>query len=353
MTRNTPEWDCIELKTDGKRFHYGRFIFSRLGKGQAETIGIALRRALLGEVEGTRITRAKFENAPHEYSTILGIEESVHEILMNLREIVLRSNLYGIHNASICARGPGCVTAQDIFLPPTVEIVDTAQHIANLTKPIDLRIELQIERSRGYRMRTAKNDEDGSYPIDAVFMPVRNVNYSIHSHGNENQEILFLEIYTDGSLTPQEALLEASRNLIELFFPFIDPKEKDSFFGKERDLNYGEEDKQNGEEDKQNGEEGMFIFATPHFFILSEKLHNLIKKNKREVLNYVFLDQLIFTRRTYMCLKGYYIHTLGDLFNLTHMDLVRMRIHLRIGDIERIFYFLEKHSLLIDEGIPY
>nr|YP_010623495.1 RNA polymerase alpha subunit [Sphaerocoryne affinis]YP_010623546.1 RNA polymerase alpha subunit [Sphaerocoryne affinis]WBF97553.1 RNA polymerase alpha subunit [Sphaerocoryne affinis]WBF97604.1 RNA polymerase alpha subunit [Sphaerocoryne affinis] len=344
MTRKTPGWDCIELKTDGKRFHYGRFILSPLMKGQAETIGIALRRALLGEVEGTRITRAKFENAPHEYSTIFGIEESVHEILMNLREIVLRSDLYGIHNASICARGPGCVTAQDIFLPPTVEIVDTAQHIANLTKPIDLRIELQIERSRGYRMRTAKNDKDGSYPIDAVFMPVRNVNYSIHSYGNENQEILFLEIYTDGSLTPREALLEASRNLIELFIPFLDAKEKDPFFGEERDLNYGEED-------KQNESQGMFIFATPDFFILSDKLHNLIKKNKKEVLNSIFIDQLGFTRRTYMCLKRYYIHTLGDLFNLTHMDLVRMRINLRIGDIKRIFCFLEKHSL-IDEPEP-
>nr|YP_009574283.1 RNA polymerase alpha subunit [Uvaria macrophylla]YP_009574334.1 RNA polymerase alpha subunit [Uvaria macrophylla]QBM31997.1 RNA polymerase alpha subunit [Uvaria macrophylla]QBM32048.1 RNA polymerase alpha subunit [Uvaria macrophylla] len=343
MTRKTPGWDCIELKTDGKRFHYGRFILSPLMKGQAETIGIALRRALLGEVEGTRITRAKFENAPHEYSTIFGIEESVHEILMNLREIVLRSDLYGIHNASICARGPGCVTAQDILLPPTVEIVDTAQHIANLTKPIDLRIELQIERSRGYRMRTAKNDKDGSYPIDAVFMPVRNVNHSIHSYGNENQEILFFEIVTDGSLTPREALLEASRNLIELFIPFLDAKEKDPFFWEERDLNYGEED-------KQNESQGKFIFATPDFFILSEKLQNFIKKNKKEGLNYIFIDQLGFTRRTYVCLKRYYIHTLGDLFNLTYMDLVRMRINLRIEDIERIFRFLENHSLLIDGG---
>ncbi|XP_076942080.1 uncharacterized protein LOC143611828 [Bidens hawaiensis] len=113
--------------------------------GQADTIGIAMRRALLGEIEGTCITRAKSEKISHEYSTIMGIQESVHEILMNLKEIVLRSNLYGTCEASICVRGPGYVTAQDIILPPYVEIVDNTQHIASLTEPIELVIGLQID----------------------------------------------------------------------------------------------------------------------------------------------------------------------------------------------------------------
>nr|GLL25492.1 hypothetical protein CUMW_282870 [Ipomoea trifida] len=108
-----------------------------LQSGQADTIGIAMRRALLGEIEGTCITRVKSEKAPHEYSTIAGIQESVHEILMNLKEIVLRSNLYGTCDASICVKGPGCVTAEDIILPPSVQIVDNTQHIAWLTEPID------------------------------------------------------------------------------------------------------------------------------------------------------------------------------------------------------------------------
>ncbi|XP_022001212.1 DNA-directed RNA polymerase subunit alpha [Helianthus annuus] len=117
--------------------------------GQADTIGIAMRRALLGEIEGTCITRAKSEKISHEYATIMGIQESVHEILMNLKEIVLRSNLYGTCEASICVRGPGYVTAQDIILPPYVEIVDNTQHIASLTEPIELVIGLQIEKNRG------------------------------------------------------------------------------------------------------------------------------------------------------------------------------------------------------------
>nr|YP_010865624.1 RNA polymerase alpha subunit [Sanguinaria canadensis]WGT74549.1 RNA polymerase alpha subunit [Sanguinaria canadensis]WGT74889.1 RNA polymerase alpha subunit [Sanguinaria canadensis]WGT74974.1 RNA polymerase alpha subunit [Sanguinaria canadensis] len=225
----TLQWKCVESRADSKRLYYGRFILSPLMKGQADTIGIAMRRALLGEIEGTCITRAKSEKIPHEYSTIVGIEESVHEILMNLKEIVLRSNLYGTRDASICLRGPGNLTAQDIISPPSVEIVDTTQHIASLTEPIDLCIGLQIERNRGYRMKTPNNTQDGSFPIDAVFMPVRNANHSIHSYGNgnEKQEILFLEIWTNGSLTPKEALHEASRNLIDLFIPLLDAEEED------------------------------------------------------------------------------------------------------------------------------
>ena len=82
----TLQWKCVESRVDSKRLHYGRFVLSPLMKGQADTIGIAMRRALLEEMEGTCITRAKSEKVPHEYSTLVGIEESVHEILMNLRK---------------------------------------------------------------------------------------------------------------------------------------------------------------------------------------------------------------------------------------------------------------------------
>nr|YP_009890155.1 RNA polymerase alpha subunit [Onosma fuyunensis]QKM77460.1 RNA polymerase alpha subunit [Onosma fuyunensis] len=234
VSTRTLQWKCVESRTDSKRLYYGRFILSPLMKGQADTIGIAMRRALLGEIEGTCITRVKFESEKiqHEYSTVGGIQESLHEILMNLKEIVLRSNIYGTCHASICVKGPGYVTAQDIILPPCVEIVDNTQHIANLTEPIDLCIELQIEKNRGYLVKTPQNFQDGSYPIDAVFLPVRNANHSIHSYGNgnEKQEILFLEIWTNGSLTPKEALHEASRNLIDLFIPFLHMEEENVHF---------------------------------------------------------------------------------------------------------------------------
>nr|YP_010892570.1 RNA polymerase subunit alpha [Ceratophyllum submersum]CAJ0557074.1 RNA polymerase subunit alpha [Ceratophyllum submersum] len=260
ISTRTLQWKCVESRVDSKRLYYGRFILSPLMKGQADTIGISMRRALLGEIEGTCITRAKFDKVTHEYSTIVGIEESVHEILMNLKEIVLRSNLYGTLDASICVRGPRSVTAQDIISPPSVEIVDTTQHIANLTEPIDLCIGLQIERDRGYRLKTPNNYQDGSYPIDTVFMPVRNANHSIHSYGNgtEKQEILFLEIWTNGSLTPKEALYEASRNLINLFIPFLHAEEQEILL-----------------EDSEN-------ISTVPLFTFHNELANL-KKNKKEL----------------------------------------------------------------------
>nr|YP_010887685.1 RNA polymerase alpha subunit [Hypodaphnis zenkeri]WJJ67256.1 RNA polymerase alpha subunit [Hypodaphnis zenkeri] len=321
VSTRTLQWKCVESRTDSKRLYYGRFVLSPLMKGQADTIGIAIRKALLGEIEGTCITRAKSEKVPHEYSTIVGIEESVHEILMNLKEIVLRSNLYGTRDASICVRGPKYVTAQDIIPPPSVEIVDTTQHIANLTEPINLCIELQIERARGYR-KALNNYQDGSYPIDAVFMPVRNANYSIHSYGSEDekQEILFLEIWTNGSLTPKEALHEASRNLIDLFIPFLHAEEED--------VNVNLEDNKNR--------------FTLSFFTFHDRLANIRKNKKGIALKCIFIDQSELPPRTYNCLKRSNIHTLLDLLNNSQEDLMRIE-HLRIEDVKQILDILQKH----------
>nr|QXE43594.1 RNA polymerase alpha subunit [Loropetalum chinense var. rubrum]UFJ43820.1 RNA polymerase alpha subunit [Loropetalum chinense]WBR74895.1 DNA-directed RNA polymerase alpha subunit [Loropetalum chinense]WBR75156.1 DNA-directed RNA polymerase alpha subunit [Loropetalum chinense var. rubrum] len=320
VSTRTLQWKCVESRADSKRLYYGRFILSPLMKGQADTIGIAMRRALLGEIEGTCITRAKSEKIPHEYSTIVGIQESVHEILMNLKEVVLRSNLYGTRDASICVRGPGYVTAQDIISPTSVEIVDNTQHIASLTEPIDLCIGLKIERNRGYRIKTPNNFQDGSYPIDAVFMPVRNANHSIHSYGNgnEKQEILFLEIWTNGSLTPKEALLEASRNLIDLFIPFLHAEEE----------NFNLEDNQHK--------------TTLPLFTFHDRLAKL-RNNKKEIaLKSIFIDQSELPPRIYTCLKGSNIHTLLDLLNNSQEDLMKME-HFRIEDVKQILGILEKH----------
>nr|YP_009989246.1 RNA polymerase alpha subunit [Rhodiola sacra]QNM99260.1 RNA polymerase alpha subunit [Rhodiola sacra] len=318
VSTRTLQWKCVESRADSKRLYYGRFILSPLRKGQADTIGIAMRRALLGEIEGTCITRAKSEKIPHEYSTLISIQEAVHEILMNLKEVVLRSNLYGIRNASICVRGPGSVTAQDIILPPSVEIVDNTQHIVTLTEPINLCIGLQIERNRGYCIKTPNNFQDGSYPIDAVFMPVRNANHSIHSYGNEKekQEILFLEIWTNGSLTPKEALHEASRNLIDFFIPFIHAEEANLHL-----------------EDNQHK-------VTLPLFTFHKKWTKLSKNKK--VFNSIFIDQSELSPKIYICLKRANIHTLLDLLNKSQEDLMKME-HFHIEDVKQILDVLEKY----------
>nr|BDY09850.1 RNA polymerase subunit alpha [Lysimachia vulgaris]BDY10701.1 RNA polymerase subunit alpha [Lysimachia davurica] len=317
VSTRTLQWKCVESRTDSKRLYYGRFLLSPLMKGQADTIGIAMRRALLGEIEGTCITRARSEKIPHEYSTIVGIQESVHEILMNLKEIVLRSNLYGTCDASIYVKGPGYVTAQDIISPTYVEIVDNTQHIASLTEPIDFCIGLKIERNRGYRIKSSNNFQDRSYPVDAVFMPVRNANHSIHSYGNgnEKQEILFLEIWTNGSLTPKEALHEASRNLIDLFIPF--------FYTEEENLNL---------DDNR---------VTLPLFTVHDKLLKLRKNKKKVALKYIFIDQLKLPPRIYNCLKRSNIYTLLDLLNKTQEDLIKIE-HFHIEDVKQILGILEK-----------
>nr|YP_009231938.1 RNA polymerase alpha subunit [Goodyera velutina]AMA07296.1 RNA polymerase alpha subunit [Goodyera velutina] len=314
----TLQWKCVESRVESKRLYYGRFILSPLMKGQADTIGIAMRRALLGEIEGTCITCATSENVLHEYSTIAGIEESVHEILINLKEIVLRSNLYGVRAASICVRGPKYITAQDIISPPYIEIVDTTQHIANLTEPIDFFIELQIKRNRGYRLKSTNDSHDGSYPIDIVSMPVRNVNHSIHSYGNgnEKQEILFIEIWTNGSLTPKEALYEASRNLIDLLIPFLHAEEED-----------------------MNLEENENRWNLPLFFF-QDRFTNL-KKKKVIPLKYIFIDQSELSSKTYNCLKRSNIHTLLDLLSHSQEDLMKMK-DFRIEDVKKILGTLQK-----------
>nr|YP_010129049.1 RNA polymerase alpha subunit [Urtica lobatifolia]YP_010422053.1 RNA polymerase alpha subunit [Urtica thunbergiana]UDP58150.1 RNA polymerase alpha subunit [Urtica fissa]QPZ48101.1 RNA polymerase alpha subunit [Urtica lobatifolia]QPZ48948.1 RNA polymerase alpha subunit [Urtica lobatifolia]USG56188.1 RNA polymerase alpha subunit [Urtica thunbergiana] len=312
------QWKCVESRADSKRLYYGRFILAPLMRGQADTIGIAIRRALLGEIEGTCITCAKSEKLPHEYSTIVGIQESVHEILMNLKEIVLRSNLYGTCDASICIKGPGYVTANDIILPPSVEIVDKTQHIANLTESINLCIKLQIERNRGYRIKTPKNFKNRSYPIDAIFMPVRNANHSIHSYVNRNekQELLFLEIWTNGSLTPKEALHEASRNLIDLFVPFLNAEEETFHL----------------ENNKPKENLPLFNFhgrlAKP-------------KKTKKEIaLKYIFIDQLEFPPKVYNWLKKSNINTFLDLLTNSQKDLIKIKDFHR-EDVKHIMDVLE------------
>ncbi|XP_048233103.1 DNA-directed RNA polymerase subunit alpha-like [Ricinus communis] len=316
ISTRTLQWKCVESRTDNKRLFYGRFILSPLMKGQANTIGIAMRRALLGEIEGTCITRAKSEKIPHEFSTIAGIQESIHEILTNLKEIVLRSNLYGTCDASICVKG--YITAQDIILPPFVEIIDNTQHIASLTEPIDLCIGLQIERNRGYRIKPTNNFHEGSYPIDAVFMPVRNANHSVHSYGNgnEKQEILFLEIWTNGSLTLKEALHEASQNLIDLFIPIL-----------------------HAEEENFHLEKNQHKVTLP-LFTFYDRLTKLRKNQNEITLKYVFIDQSELTPKIYNCLKRSNIHTLSDLLNKSQEDLMKIE-HFYINDVKHILGILE------------
>ena len=316
------QWKCIDSRREGQCVYYGRFILSPLMKGQADTIGITMRRVLLGEMEGTSITRVKFDKITHEFARLFGIKESFQEILLNLKEIVLRGNPNGTQPGLICVTGPGTVTAKDIILPPSLQIVDKTQHIASLIEPISFCMDLEIERGRGYGIKPTKNLNESSYPIDAVFMPVRNANYSIHSYGNSNEkeEILFLEIWTNGSLTPQEALQEAARNLINLFLPFL----------------HAEEETKKDIKRKHDIEPGSFCFSFSdsslrHLLPVTEER----KRKNRIRTDFIWIDQLELPPRIFNCLKKSNIHTLWDLLRKSQEELLKIE-HLSRDDVKKI-----------------
>nr|QWW93389.1 RNA polymerase alpha subunit [Notoscyphus lutescens] len=297
------QWRCIESRMDSKRLLYGRFAISPFRKGQANTVGIAMRRALLNEIEGASITSAEIKKVRHEYSTISGIQESNHDILINLKEIVIKSDSYEPQKAYISVLGPKRVTAQDIKVPSSVKIIDDMQYITTLSEAVPPDIELTIEKDCGYRIGGLDKYKNSVFPIDAVFMPIRNVNYSVHSFEMKEKmkEILFLEIWTDGSLTPKEALYEASRNLIDLFIPSINSERKETNSGIEKP------------------EES--IPSVP-FQLSSIDMEEMARET---AFKHIFIDQLELPARAYNCLKRVNVHTIADLLKYSENDLVKIK----------------------------
>nr|WGO58614.1 RNA polymerase alpha subunit [Aneura pinguis]WGO58700.1 RNA polymerase alpha subunit [Aneura pinguis]WGO58786.1 RNA polymerase alpha subunit [Aneura pinguis] len=303
-TRTLLRWRCIESRTESKRLLYGRFAISPFRKGQANTVGIAMRRALLDEIEGASITSATIKGVKHEYSAINGIRESIHDILINLKEIILRSDSSEPQKAYISVSGPCEVTARDIRGSSLIHVVDNTQYVATITGKISLDIELDIEKDRGYRMENSQKSQEGFFPIDAVFMPIRNANYSVHSFGSreKTKEILLLEIWTDGSLTPEKALYEASRNLIDLFIPSMNPG--------------GGEKNSETEEKPESG----LSHSTIQFVSM-----DMEQMTKDVALKHIFIDQLELPARAYNCLKRVNVHTVADLLDYGENDLMRIK----------------------------
>lgn len=324
MKARTLQWKCIESRIESKRLLYGRFAISPFGENQASTVGIAMRRALLNEIEGASITYAKINRVKHEYSTITGIQESIHDILINSKEIVLRSDSHEPQKAYVSVLGPKEVTARDIEGPPFIRIIDDAQYIATLTEAIPSNIEVNTEKDRGYRIENLQKYREGVFPVDAVFMPVRNANHSIHSFesGEEMKEILFLEIWTDGSLTPREALHEASRNSIDLFIPLMDPERKEQSFRVEK----------NNEFDPP---------CFPFRFIPPD----MKKVTKDVAFKHIFIDQSELPARAYNCLKRVDVHTIADSLNYSGDDLARIK-NFGKESVEQVLEAMRKRFLI-------
>ncbi len=204
-----------------------RFVVEPLEPGFGYTLGNTLRRTLLSRIPGAAITSVRIEGVQHEFSTISGAVEDVVDIMLNLKGVVLRFEAEEPQTLYLSARGKTDVSAGDIKAPADVEIVNTDHHIVSLSSSGKIELEMSVERGVGYRTadKNAKGDAIGVMPIDSVFSPVRKVSYSVESTQvgqMTNFDKLVIDVETDGSVSPQEAISSAGKTLGELMGLFAD-----------------------------------------------------------------------------------------------------------------------------------
>lgn len=278
--------ECVESHQDANGVHYGKFVLSPLERGQGITVGNALRRVLLSNLEGTAVTAVRIAGVSHEFSTVPGVREDVMEILLNMKDLVLRSTTAENQMGRLFAQGPGVVTAEKLQLPSEVRVINPNHHIATLSEGAILEMEFMISRGRGYRTVDYSRNRSMAIDflqIDSVFMPVRKVNYSVEAARvgeSLEKDRLTLEIWTNGSLTPQEALSQASRILVELFLPLQEVS-----------------------------------FDAP----IAPKQTEDNQKNQ------IPIEELQLSVRAYNCLKRAQINTVADLLVYTEEDLLEIK----------------------------
>ena len=207
---------------------YGKFICEPLGRGFGITIGNTLRRIIISSLHGAAITSVKIDNVMHEYSTVEGVLEDASEIILNLKEVRLKTSTAAARTIRIDAAGPAVVTAGDIVSPDgRVEILNPESHIATLSEGATLKMEMTVKVGRGYALAEANKDEEApanTIPIDAMFSPIRRVNYVVgNSRVKQKTDFdkLTLEVWTDGSVLPEDAVAFAAKIMKEQMNVFI------------------------------------------------------------------------------------------------------------------------------------
>jgi len=217
--------ECVEDKIEDDESHFSRFIIGPLERGQGTTLGNSLRRVLLSNLLGTAITAVRIAGVSHEFATIPGVREDVLDILLNMKKVVLKSYSAQPQIGRLLVQGPATVTVDQFELPSDVDMVSPDQYIATLSAGATLEMEFRIEQGKGYRSVDRSRDDSSALDflqIDAVFMPVRRVYYTVEDArvGEAiEKDRLIMEVSTNGSLTPQEALSQAADILVDLFNP--------------------------------------------------------------------------------------------------------------------------------------
>jgi DNA-directed RNA polymerase subunit alpha len=216
MEMVTPKVERVDESRD-----YGKFTISPLERGWGVTLGNALRRILLSSLDGAAVTTMRITDVQHEFSTVPGVREDVIQIMLQLK--LLRMKLHNVESATLHleVKGEGTVTAADIVAPPEVEIINPELYLFSMNdKDAHVEMDLTVEAGRGYLPagERAERLPIGVLPVDAIYSPVRRVNWSVTSARvgqSTNYDRLNLEIWSDGTLAPEQALIDASRTLTQ------------------------------------------------------------------------------------------------------------------------------------------
>lgn len=282
----------LNVETDTLTERFGKFYAQPFERGFGTTIGNSIRRALLSSIEGAAITAVRIEGVEHEFSSIKGVVEDATDIILNLKQIPFKLHEGGVKTLSIRKKGAGVVTSANIEADGEVEILDDAVHIATISTGGSLNIEMRLKQSRGYVSAELNNDEDlsvGYIPIDSVHTPIKKVNYSVEKTrmgSNTEYDKLTVEVWTDGSVKPEDSIGLAAKLV----------KDHMSIF-----INFEEEEEEYKYED----------IARPPLM-----RNDLLDKS---------VDELELSVRSYNCLKNADIRSIRDLIRRSEKDMLNTK----------------------------
>ena len=308
-----PKIEIVEISEDNR---YGKFVCEPLERGYGTTLGNSLRRILLSSLPGAAITSIRIDGVLHEFSTIPGVRDDVTNIVLNLKSLCFKMYSEEPRVLRLDVKGEKEVTAADIITDPDVEILNPDLHIATLNEDGELHMEMTVERGKGYVAAEKNKKPDhviGVIPIDSIFSPIQRVNYTVQDTrvGNvTDYDKLILEVWTDGSIRPEEGVSRAAAILISHFKLF-----------------------QNMAGIPEIEEEEEIAPPEPEEPDASKVLETTI-------------DDLDLSVRSFNCLKRANINTVADLVSKTEEDMMKVR-NLGRKSLEEVKKKLEEYDLTL------
>lgn len=286
--------DIVELSEDRR---YGKFVCEPLERGYGTTVGNGLRRMLLSSLEGAAITSIKIDGVLHEFSTIEGVRDDVTNIVLNLKQLCLRMEGNEPKTIRIEAEGEREVTGADVIHDEDIEVLNPDLHIATLNEDGKLYMEMTVERGRGYRPAEKNKKPDdviGLIPIDSIFSPVSRVNYTVQDTRVRNEmdfDKLILEVWTNGAISPEEAVAKAANIFIQHLKLF-----------QNMDMSIEEEEEE----------------------IQVEEVVEEVPDETSKALE-MTIEELDLSVRSFNCLKRAEINTVAQLTEKTEDDMMKVR----------------------------